>query len=40
MAGAERRKLIMETENKRHGMNTPAGAMICSVGIDEMQRLG
>ncbi len=40
VAGAERRKLIMETVNKRHGMNTPAGAMICSVGIDEMQRLG
>jgi len=40
VAGAERRKQIMETVNKKHGMNTQAGAMICSVGIDNMQRLG
>ena len=40
VAGAERRKLIMETVNKKHGMNTAAGAMICSVAIDRMQRLG
>lgn len=40
VAGAERRKQIMETVNKKHGMNTQAGAMICSVGIDAMQRLG
>lgn len=40
VAGAERRKLIMESVNKKHGMNTPAGAMICSVAVDQMQRLG
>lgn len=40
VAGAERRKLIMESVNKKHGMNTAAGAMICSVAIEQMQRLG
>lgn len=40
VAGTERRKLIMETVNKTHGMNTAAGAMVCSVGIDGMERLG
>ncbi len=40
VAGAERRKQIMESINKKHGMNTAAGAMICSVPIDQMQRLG
>ena len=40
VAGAERRKLIMESVNKTHGMNTQAGAMICSVAVDQMQRLG
>lgn len=40
VAGAQRRKLIMEAVNKKHGMNTEAGAMICSVAIDQMQRLG
>ena len=40
VAGAERRKLIMESVNKKHGMNTQAGAMICSVAVDQMQRLG
>lgn len=39
VAGAQRRKLIMESVNKKHGMNTQAGAMICSVAIDQMQRL-
>ncbi len=40
VAGAQRRNLIMESVNKKHGMNTEAGAMICSVAIDQMQRLG
>lgn len=40
VAGKERRKLIMETINKKHGMNTEAGAMICSVAIDQIQRIG
>lgn len=40
VAGAERRKQIMESVNKKHGMNTQAGAMICSVAVDHMQRLG
>lgn len=40
VAGAERRKQIMESVNKKHGMNTKAGALICSVAIDHMQRLG
>lgn len=40
VAGTQLRKLIMEAVNKKHGMNTEAGAMICSVAIDQMQRLG
>lgn len=40
VAGSEQRKLIMESVNKKHGMNTAAGGMICSVPIDQMQRLG
>ena len=40
VSGTQRRKLIMEAVNKKHGMNTEAGAMICSVAIDQMQRLG
>ncbi len=40
VAGDQRRRLIMEAVNKKHGMNTEAGAMICSVALDQMQRLG
>ena len=40
LAGQERRKQIMESVNKKHGMNTEAGAIICSVAVDQMQRLG
>lgn len=40
VAGGERRRLIMETVNKAHGMNTPAGALVCSVGIEEMEKVG
>lgn len=40
LAGSEHRKQIMEAVNRLHGMNTPAGAMICSVGVEEVQRFG
>jgi hypothetical protein len=40
VAGKELRKLIMETVNKKHGVDTKAGAMLWSVAIDQMQRLG
>ena len=40
VSSAERRKMIMEAVNKMHGMNTAAGAMVCSVAVDQMQRLG
>lgn len=39
-AGSQLRKLIMEAVNKKHGMNTEAGAMVCSVALDQVQRLG
>ena len=40
VATAETRGVIMETVNRTHGLKTEAGAMICSVGIDQMVRLG
>lgn len=40
VASAETRNVIMETINIKHGLKTEAGAMICSVGIDHMVRLG
>ena len=40
VASAETRNAIMETINIKHGLKTEAGAMICSVGIDHMVRLG
>jgi len=40
VASAETRNAIMETVNRKHGLKTEAGAMICSVGIDQMVRLG
>ena len=40
VASAETRNAIMETVNMKHGLKTEAGAMICSVGIDQMVRLG
>lgn len=40
VASAETRNVIMETVNIKHGLKTEAGAMICSVGIDQMVRLG
>lgn len=40
VASTETRNAIMETVNRKHGLKTEAGAMICSVGIDQMVRLG
>ncbi len=40
MTTAEKKAVIMETVNRKHGMKTEAGAMICSVGIDQTVRLG
>ncbi len=40
MTTAEKMAVIMETVNRKHGMKTEAGAMICSVGIDQTVRLG
>lgn len=40
MASSETRGAIMETVNRKHGLKTEAGAMICSVGIDQTVRLG
>ncbi len=38
VASTENRNTIMETINRKHGLNTEAGAMICSLGIDHMLR--
>jgi len=38
VASTENRNTIMETINKKHGLNTQAGAMLCSLGIDYMVR--
>lgn len=38
VAPTESRNIIMETINKKHGLNTEAGAMLCSVGVDHMLR--
>jgi hypothetical protein len=35
----ENRNVIMETINKKHGLQTAANAMICSLGIDQTVRL-
>lgn len=40
MASMETRNTIMETVNRKHGLKTEAGAMICSVGVDQTVRLG
>lgn len=39
VAAGDRQKAIMEMVNKKHGLKTEAGAMVCSVGIDHMVRL-
>ena len=38
VAPTETRNIIMETINKKHGLNTEAGAMLCSLGVDHMLR--
>lgn len=35
IASADTRNAIMETINKRHGLNTGAEAVVCSVGVEE-----
>ncbi len=40
MASSETRSAIMETVNRKHGLKTEAGAMICSIGVDQTVRLG
>lgn len=40
VASSETRNVIMETVNRKHGLKTEAGAMICSLGIDQIIRLG
>ncbi|MDR2043154.1 MAG: hypothetical protein LBQ15_02090 [Clostridium sp.] len=39
VAPTENRNIIMETINRKHGLNTKAAAMICSLGIDHLVRL-
>ena len=39
VASGDRRNAIMEMVNKKHGLKTEAGALICSVGIDHTLRL-
>lgn len=39
VAAGERRNAIMEMINKKHGLKTEAGAVVCSVGIDHSVRL-
>lgn len=40
VASGERRKQIMEAVNEKHGLSTEAAAMICSLGIDQIAKLG
>jgi len=39
MVSNQTRNLIMESINKEHGVNTEAGAMICSMAVDQVARL-
>lgn len=39
VAPREQRNAIMEVVNKKHGLKTEAGAVICSLGIDRMVKL-
>lgn len=39
VASGEKRNAIMEMVNKKHGLKTKAGAVVCSVGIDHSVRL-
>lgn len=38
VAAGDRRNAIMEMVNKKHGLKTEAGAVVCSVGIDHLVR--
>ena len=40
VASAERRNTIMETIQLKHGRESGAGAVICSIGLEQMERLG
>lgn len=40
VTAGEKRNLIMESIQKKHGLATEAGAMLCSLGIDEITKLG
>lgn len=40
VASGEKRKKIMEAVNEKHGLSTEAAAMICSLGIDQIAKLG
>lgn len=40
VANGDKRKKIMEAVNEKHGLSAEAGAMICSLGIDQIAKLG
>ena len=40
VTSGERRNRIMEAVNEKHGLSTEAAAMICSLGIDTIAKLG
>ena len=40
VTSGERRNRIMEAVNEKHGLSTEAAAMICSLGIDNIAKLG
>lgn len=40
VTSAERRNTIMETIQLKHGRESGAGAVICSIGLEQMERLG
>lgn len=39
IASSQTRNLIMENINTKHGLHSDAGAMICSVGIEQLVRM-
>ena len=40
VASGDNRNTIMEMINKKHGLKTEAGAVICSLGIEKSTRVG
>ncbi|MCI8416583.1 MAG: hypothetical protein HFI33_03600 [Lachnospiraceae bacterium] len=40
VASKEKRNVIMETIQKKHGRESEAGAILCSIGLEETVRLG